>query len=61
MRNFELEVYFSKWEFTAKHHLTASDVQSMSIESLLEMATNEQRDQFHQQWLGYTETWGAPE
>jgi len=61
MRNFELEVYFSKWEFTAKHHLTASDVQSMSIESLLEMATNEQRDQFQQQWLGYTETWGAPE
>lgn len=61
MRNFELEVYFSKWEFTAKHHLTASDVQSMSIEQLLALATDEQRTQFNQQWLGYTETWGAPE
>ena len=61
MRNFELEVYFSKWEFSAKYHLTASDVQSMSIEQLLSLATDEQRQQFNNQWLGYTETWGAPE
>lgn len=61
MRNFELEVYFSKWEFSARYHLTASDVQSMSIQQLLALATEEQRRQFHNQWLGYTETWGAPE
>lgn len=61
MRNFELEVYFSEWEFTAKHHLTASDVQSKSIETLLSYASDEERASLQQTWLGYTETWGAPE
>ena len=59
MRNFELEVFFSKWEFTAKYHLTASDVESMSLKELLSMATPEERIAFDNQWLGYTETWGA--
>jgi aspartate/methionine/tyrosine aminotransferase len=38
MRNFELETYFSKWEFTARHHMTASDMESMDVQSLLAMA-----------------------
>ena len=59
MRNFELEVYFSKWEFTARYHMTASDVESMSLKELLSMATPEERIAFDNQWLGYTETWGA--
>ncbi|MDG1859932.1 MAG: aminotransferase class I/II-fold pyridoxal phosphate-dependent enzyme [Emcibacteraceae bacterium] len=61
MRNFELEVFFSKWEFKAKYHLTASDMQSMSIKELLAMATDEERDAFDNLWLGYTETYGHPE
>ena len=61
MRNFELEVYFSQWEFTAKHHLTASDSQSMTLEELLSLATEEERDNFNKLHLGYTETWGAPD
>lgn len=60
MRDFGLEVFFSEWEFAAKHHMTASDMESMSISSLLSMATDEQRQSFDNQWLGYTETWGAP-
>jgi hypothetical protein len=35
LRPFELEVFFSKWEFTARHHLCASDMQSMIAVSRL--------------------------
>lgn len=61
MRNFELERYFSKWEFSAKHHMTASDVQSMSVTDLLDMAGTKDRHAFENAWLGYSETWGAPD
>lgn len=59
MRNFELEIHFSKWEFKAKYHMTASDVESMSLADLMSMATPEEKNDFENQWLGYTETWGA--
>ncbi|TQV73317.1 aminotransferase class I/II-fold pyridoxal phosphate-dependent enzyme [Denitrobaculum tricleocarpae] len=61
MRNFELETYFSKWEFTARHHMTASDVQSMSLNDLLAMAGTSAAESLDDLWLGYTETWGAPD
>ena len=61
MRDFELEVYFAEWEFTAKHHMTASDLESMSIAELLDMASAEDRAAFETLGLGYTETIGAPE
>jgi len=61
MRNFALEHYFSKWEFTAKYHMTASDIESMSLSDLLKMAFEEDKEAFNNQWLGYTETWGHPE
>lgn len=60
MRDFGLEVFFSKWEFAARHHMTASDVESMSLADLVAMASQEQRSAFDNLWLGYTETWGAP-
>lgn len=61
MRNFELELYFSKWEFNAKYHMTASDMESMSLKELMAMATPQERRDFDDLWLGYTETWGAPD
>ncbi len=61
MRDFELERYFSKWEFTAKYHMTASDIESMSLSALLAMASPKDRNAFEQLWLGYTETHGHPE
>ncbi len=60
MRDFGLEVFFSRWEFKAKHHMTASDLESMALPELLAMASNEDRVAFENLWLGYTETWGAP-
>lgn len=61
MRNFELEVFFSRWEFTARHHMTASDAEALSMADLLFMANEEDREAFDALWLGYTETWGAPD
>ena len=61
MRDFALERYFSKWEFTAKYHMTASDIESMSLSELLSMASPEDRTAFEELWLGYTETYGHPE
>ncbi len=59
MRNFALETYFSEWEFSAKHHMTASDAQSLSVADLLTLADKPQ-DSLADLHLGYTQTWGAP-
>ena len=60
MRDFGLEVFFSQWEFTAKHHMTASDIESRTVSDLLAYAGDEGRAGFQSLSLGYTETWGAP-
>lgn len=59
--DFRLETHFSKWEFQARHHMTASDAESVSMRDLLAMATPEEREEFEGLWLGYTETFGAPD
>jgi aspartate/methionine/tyrosine aminotransferase len=59
--DFQLETYFSKWEFTARYHLTASDAQSMTLRELLAMADPAEAEAFDRMWLGYTETFGAPD
>ena len=61
MRDFELERYFSKWEFTARYHMAASDIESLSLSDLLDLATPKDREAFDDLWLGYTDTWGAAE
>jgi len=60
MRSFALEVYFSKWEFAARHHLTGSDAQSMSLSELLAYASPADRERFDGLHLGYTPTFGSP-
>jgi aspartate/methionine/tyrosine aminotransferase len=60
MRDFALEVHFSKWEFKARYNLTGSDAESMSIAELLTLAADEDRRAFENLHLGYTETWGSP-
>ncbi|WP_149181297.1 aminotransferase class I/II-fold pyridoxal phosphate-dependent enzyme [Streptomyces sp. TRM49041] len=58
--DFRLETYFSQWEFTARHHLTASDVQTMTLGELLALADDHDRTAFENLSLGYTETYGDP-
>ena len=38
MRDFALEVYFSKWKFAAKYNLCASDCENLSLAELLALA-----------------------
>lgn len=59
--DFRLETHFSKWEFKARYHMTASDAESMSLKELLAYASPEERAEFEDMWLGYTETFGAPD
>ncbi|MFE3140929.1 aminotransferase class I/II-fold pyridoxal phosphate-dependent enzyme [Streptomyces scopuliridis] len=58
--DFRLETYFSRWEFSARHHLTASDVQTMTMADLLALADDTDREAFENLSLGYTETFGDP-
>ncbi len=59
--DFALEVYFSKHEFTAKYHLTASDAQTVTINELLALGSDADRKAFGELGLGYTTTWGSEE
>lgn len=59
MRDFALEVFFSTWEFAARHHLTASDAQSMALGEVLALGSDADRARFESLHLGYTKTWGA--
>lgn len=58
--DFRLEVHFSRWEFAARHHMTASDAQTMPLAELLALADDGDRAAWERLTLGYTETWGAP-
>jgi aspartate/methionine/tyrosine aminotransferase len=60
MRDFTLEVYFSKWEFSARYNLAGSDAENMTLAQLLALADPADRADFDAVSLGYTETFGAP-
>ncbi|MGB5066044.1 MAG: pyridoxal phosphate-dependent aminotransferase [Albidovulum sp.] len=59
--DFRLETHFSKWEFKARYHMTASDAESITLRDLLALASPEEREEFESLSLGYTETYGAPD
>jgi aspartate/methionine/tyrosine aminotransferase len=56
---FRLETYFSRWEFVAEHHLTASDAQTLTVGELLTLGTEGEREEFAGLPLGYVQTWGS--
>jgi aspartate/methionine/tyrosine aminotransferase len=58
---FRLETYLAKWEFAARHHMTASDAQSLSIGELLALAGPDAVEHFLTTPLSYTEADGAPD
>lgn len=59
LRPFELEAHFSKWEFRARHHLAASDVESFGLRELLALAEEADLADWNDHRLGYVETWGS--
>jgi len=58
--DFKLETYLAKWEFAARYHMTASDMESMTVSELLALADAEDRKQFDTMRLAYIETAGTP-
>ena len=58
--DFRLETHFSRWEFTAKFNMAASDAQTVSMRDLLALAQPAEHEAWESMALGYTETWGAP-
>jgi aspartate/methionine/tyrosine aminotransferase len=60
VRDFALEVFFSKWEFAARYNLAGSDAENFTLAELLALASPEDRAAFEGIGLGYTETFGAP-
>ena len=61
LRTFRLEEYLGEWEFKVRYHLTASDAESITIEELLALGTDADREGFLKLPLSYIETWGTPE
>ena len=58
--DFKLETFFSKWEFNAKYHMCASDMESMTLKDLLDLGTEQDREDWHQLNFKYIETYGSP-
>jgi len=59
MRSFRLEDFLGKWEFKVRHHLTASDAQSITVEELLALGTEAEREGFMALPLSYIDSWGS--
>jgi aspartate/methionine/tyrosine aminotransferase len=60
IREFQLERYFARWEFTAPYLLSASDCETLSAGELLNLA-NVPLTELADLRLGYTESQGDPE
>ena len=60
MRDFALEAHMSKWEFVARYNLTGSDAESLRLPDLLAMADDNERAEFENLSIAYTQTHGAP-
>jgi aspartate/methionine/tyrosine aminotransferase len=60
MRNFLLEDFYEKYEFSTKYLLSQSDCESMTVDELLQMEPDA-KQRFMQSSLGYTEVKGSPE
>src|SRR5712692_780823 len=57
---FKLERYFGQWEFRARHLLSPSDCETMSVAELLALADDNGRRRWQELRLGYTESQGDP-
>nr|WP_298687084.1 aminotransferase class I/II-fold pyridoxal phosphate-dependent enzyme [uncultured Dongia sp.] len=58
--DFRLETYLGKWEFACRYHMTASDMQTLSLKELLALATPEDQAIFEELPLHYIEPAGTP-
>jgi aspartate/methionine/tyrosine aminotransferase len=60
IKNFALERYFSKYEFSAPYLLCCSDCEPLTLKELLSFADKSTLKLWEDLWLGYTESQGHP-
>jgi aspartate/methionine/tyrosine aminotransferase len=60
LRDFALERFFARWEFTAELLLCASDLEGWPMRDLLDLADEDDRRRWGDLRLGYTESPGDP-
>ena len=60
LKDFKLERYFAKHEFTSKHLLSSSDCDGYELNYLLDVASKEELKLWNDIKLGYTESAGSP-
>jgi aspartate/methionine/tyrosine aminotransferase len=59
MREFALEVFFSRWQSAARYHLTASNSEELRLNELIALADTEDRLQWESLAFGYSNPRGA--
>ncbi len=59
LTDFAVERYFARYEFTAKYMLSSSDCDGYSMRYVLDLASPDERSQWENLKLGYTETIGS--
>ncbi len=59
-RDFQLEIFMSQHEFSVRHFLCGSDAQTMTLQELLALASDEELEQWSRLELNYSETMGSP-
>jgi aspartate/methionine/tyrosine aminotransferase len=57
---FAIERYFARYEFSARHLLSSSDCESLTLAEVLASADDEMRQLWERLSLGYTESPGLP-
>lgn len=58
---FKLETYLGRWEFAARHHMTASDAETLSVRELVALGGEAALAALLDTPLSYTQPHGAPE
>ncbi len=59
IKEFAIERYFSKYEFSTQYMLSSSDCDGYEMKYVLELASDKERDSWENLKLGYTETSGS--
>jgi aspartate/methionine/tyrosine aminotransferase len=60
IKDFAIERYFARYEFSTTYLLSSSDCDGFSLKYVLDLASEEEINSWHNLKLGYTETTGSP-
>ncbi|MBT6514660.1 MAG: aminotransferase class I/II-fold pyridoxal phosphate-dependent enzyme [Crocinitomicaceae bacterium] len=59
IKDFAVERYFARYEFTAQYLLSSSDCDGYAMQDVLDLASDKEQNSWNELTLGYTETIGS--